>query len=153
MSVISSTAVMLCTCTIACVIIKMLLPDGKTRKTMNLIITTFLIIVMISPMINLFKKSDSINISTPDESVIMRDYDEKVLAITQENIRKSVIATLEQNNIEILNVFVKIKSSKPGGIIIDYISIYITENTRPQTSEIIKLTEENFGVTPEIILE
>lgn len=153
MNAVTSAAVVLCTCTVACVVIKMLLPEGRTRKIMNLIISAFLIIVMIAPIKNLFNKSDGLNISTPDESKIMQEYDSKVLSVTQDNLSRSVSALLAQNNINVSNVYVSVKSSGDGGIIIDYINIYIDEDDRPQIYEIIAKTEENFGITPEIILE
>jgi hypothetical protein len=149
---ITSTAVILCTCTIACVVIKMLLPQGKTQKTMNLIITAFLIIVMISPIINLFSKSEGIEVSTPDEAKIMEEYNSKVLSVTQDNIRNSLCALLKQNSYEYSKVYVSVKTSQDNGIIIDYICIYINRDNK-HSQDIISLTEENFGITPEIVLE
>ena len=37
MNLISNTAVMLCICTVACILVKFLVPEGVTRKTLNLI--------------------------------------------------------------------------------------------------------------------
>lgn len=153
MSTVTSTAVLLCTCTIACVIIRMLLPEGTTRKTMNLIITAFLVIVLISPIKNLFIKSDGISLATPDEAEIMQDYDSKVISVTQENLRKSLSAILSSSGISHEKVYVSVKTTADNGIMIDYICIYINETEKFRTAEIISLTEENFGITPEIILE
>ena len=153
MSTVTNTAVVLCTCVIACILIKMLVPQGRTQKTMNIIVTAFLIIVMISPIKNLVASGNSFDISTPDESKIMEEYSGKVLSQTQDNLRKSLISVLEQNGVTPEDVFVKIKTDNENGIIIDYIYIYLNENSRGKSGDAIKITEENFSITPEIVVK
>ena len=153
MSTVTNIAVVLCTCVIACILIKMLVPQGRTQKTMNIIITAFLIIVMISPIKNCIASGSSLDISTPDESRIMDEYNSKVLSQTQNNLRNSLISLLTQNGINFEDVFVKLKTDNENGIIIDYIYIYLSENNIGQSSDAIKLTEENFSITPEIVVK
>ena len=153
MSTVTNTAVVLCTCVIACILIKMLVPQGRTQKTMNIIVTAFLIIVMISPIKNLVASGTSFKISTPDESKIMEEYSDKVLAQTQDNLRKSLLSVLEQNGVTPEDVFVKLKTDNENGIIIDYIYIYLNENSRGKSGDAIKITEENFSITPEIVVK
>lgn len=153
MSTVTNTAVVLCTCVIACILIKMLVPQGKTQKTMNIIVTAFLIIVMISPIKNLVASGNSFEISTPDESKIMEEYSSKVLSQTQDNLRKSLLSVLEQNGVTPEDVFVKLKTDNENGIIIDYIYIYLNENSRGKSGDAIKITEENFSITPEIVVK
>lgn len=153
MSTVTNIAVVLCTCVIACILIKMLVPQGRTQKTMNIIITAFLIIVMISPIKNCIASGSSLDISTPDESQIMDEYNSKVLSQTQDNLRNSLISLLTQNGINFEDVFVKLKTDNENGIIIDYIYIYLSENNIGQNSDAIKLTEENFSITPEIVVK
>ena len=131
----------------------MLVPQGRTQKTMNIIITAFLIIVMISPIKNCIVSGSSLDISTPDESQIMDEYNSKVLSQTQDNLRNSLISLLTQNGINFEDVFVKLKTDNENGIIIDYIYIYLSENNIGQSSDAIKLTEENFSITPEIVVK
>ena len=118
MSTVTNIAVVLCTCVIACILIKMLVPQGRTQKTMNIIITAFLIIVMISPIKNCIASGSSLDISTPDESQIMDEYNSKVLSQTQDNLRNSLISLLTQNGINFEDVFVKLKTDNENGIII-----------------------------------
>ncbi|MDY4812607.1 MAG: stage III sporulation protein AF [Ruminococcus sp.] len=153
MSTVTNIAVVLCTCVIACILIKMLVPQGRTQKTMNIIITAFLIMVMISPIKNCIASGSSLDISTPDESQIMDEYNSKVLSQTQDNLRNSLISLLTQNGINFEDVFVKLKTDNENGIIIDYIYIYLSENNIGQSSDAIKLTEENFSITPEIVVK
>lgn len=153
MSTVTNTAVVLCTCVIACILIKMLVPQGRTQKTMNIIVTAFLIIVMISPIKNLVASGNSFDISTPDESKIMEEYSGKVLSQTQDNLRKSLLSVLEQNGVTPQDVFVKLKTDNENGIIIDYIYIYLNENSRGKSGDAIKITEENFSITPEIVVK
>ena len=153
MSTVTNIAVVLCTCVIACILIKMLVPQGRTQKTINIIITAFLIIVMISPIKNYIASGSSLDISTPDESQIMDEYNSKVLSQTQDNLRNSLISLLTQNGINLEDVFVKLKTDNENGIIIDYIYIYLSENNIGQSSDAIKLTEENFSITPEIVVK
>lgn len=153
MSTVTNIAVVLCTCVIACILIKMLVPQGRTQKTMNIIITAFLIIVMISPIKNCIASGSSLDISTPDESQIMDEYNSKVLSQTQDNLRNSLISLLTQNGINFEDAFVKLKTDNENGIIIDYIYIYLSENNIGQSSDAIKVTEENFSITPEIVVK
>ena len=153
MSTVTNIAVVLCTCVIACILIKMLVPQGRTQKTMNIIITAFLIIVMISPIKNCIASGSSLDISTPDESQIMDEYNSRVLSQTQDNLRNSLLSLLQQNGINPDDVFVKLKTDNENGIIIDYIYIYLSENNIGQSSDAIKLTEENFSITPEIVVK
>ena len=153
MSTVTNIAVVLCTCVIACILIKMLVPQGRTQKTMNIIITAFLIIVMISPIKNCVASGSSLDISTPDESRIMDEYNSKVLSQTQDNLRNSLISLLTQNGINFDDIFVRLKTDNENGIIIDYIYIYLSENNIGQSGDAIKLTEENFSITPEIVVK
>ena len=153
MSTVTNIAVVLCTCVIACILIKMLVPQGRTQKTMNIIVTAFLIIVMISPIKNCIASGSSLDISTPDESQIMDEYNSKVLSQTQDNLRNSLISLLTQNGINFEDVFVKLKTDNENGIIIDYIYIYLSENNIGQNSDALKLTQENFSITPEIVVK
>ena len=153
MNTVTNMAVVLCTCVIACILVKMLVPQGRTQKTMNIIITAFLIIVMISPIKNCIASGSSLDISTPDESQIMYEYNSKVLSQTQDNLRNSLISLLTQNGINFEDVFVKLKTDNEKGIIIDYIYIYLSENNIGQSSDAIKLTEENISITPEIVVK
>ena len=153
MSTVTNTAVVLCTCVIACILIKMLVPQGRTQKTMNIIVTAFLIVVMISPIKNLVSSGTSLDISTTDESKIMEEYSGKVLSQTQDNLRKSLLSVLEQNGVTPQDVFVKLKTDNENGIIIDYIYIYLNENGRGKSGDAVKITEENFSITPEIVVK
>lgn len=153
MNTVTNMAVVLCTCVIACILVKMLVPQGRTQKTMNIIITAFLIMVMISPIKSLLSSTSSLEIFTPDESQIMDEYNSKVLSQTQDNLRNSLLSLLQQNGINPDDVFVKLKADNENGIIIDYIYIYLNENSRVKSSDAIKVTEENFSITPEIVVK
>ena len=153
MNTVTNMAVVLCTCVIACILVKMLVPQGRTQKTMNIIITAFLIMVMISPIKSLLSSTSSLEIFTPDESQIMDEYNSRVLSQTQDNLRNSLLSLLQQNGINPDDVFVKLKADNENGIIIDYIYIYLNENSRVKSSDAIKVTEENFSITPEIVVK
>ena len=153
MNTVTNIAVVLCTCVIACILVKMLVPQGRTQKTMNIIITAFLIMVMISPIKSLLSSTSSLEIFTPDESQIMDEYNSRVLSQTQDNLRNSLLSLLQQNGINPDDVFVKLKTDNENGIIIDYIYIYLNENSRVKSSDAIKVTEENFSITPEIVVK
>ena len=89
----------------------------------------------------------------PNETKISEEYNEKVLSTTKTNLEKSVMSILEQNNININNAVVTLKTDQNNGIIIESISIYITNDNQLTSSKITNLIKENFSVTPQIILE
>ena len=150
MNLISNTAVMLCICTVACILVKFLVPEGVTRKTLNLIISTVLVITMIMPIKSLFTENNKININMPNEMKISEEYNEKVLSTTKTNLEKSVKSILEQNNININNAVVTLKTDQNNGIIIESISIYITNDNQLTSSKITNLIKENFSVTQKL---
>lgn len=129
----------------------MLVPDGRTKKTMNLIITAFLIIVMIAPVKNLFASAENFKVSTPDEAAIMEEYNDKVLTTTEENLKKSLISILSQNNIYVNYVEVSLRTDSENGILIDCIYIYINSDEVKDQSKIISIVQENYNITPQII--
>ena len=129
MNLISNTAAMLCICTVV------------------------LVITMIMPVKSLFTENNKININMPNETKISEEYNEKVLSTTKTNLEKSVKSILEQNNININNAVVTLKTDQNNGIIIELISIYITNDNQLTSSKITNLIKENFSVTPQIILE
>lgn len=53
------------------------MPEGVTRKTLNLIISTVLVITMIMPIKSLFTENNKININMPNETKISEEYNEK----------------------------------------------------------------------------
>ena len=108
---------------------------------------------MIMPIKSLFTKNNKININIPNETKISEEYNEKVLSTTKTNLEKSVKSILEQNNININNAVVTLKTDQNNGIIIELISIYITNDNQLTSSKITNLIKENFSVTPQIILE
>ena len=63
------------------------------------------------------------------------------------------MSVLEQNGVTPRDVFVKLKTDNENGIIIDYIYIYLNENSRVKSGDAIKITEENFSITPEIVVK
>ena len=108
---------------------------------------------MIMPIKSLFTENNKININIPNQTKISEEYNEKVLSTTKINLEKSVKSILEQNNININNAVVTLKTDQNNGIIIESISIYITNDNQLTSSKITNLIKENFSVTPQIILE
>lgn len=153
MSYISNTALIICTCAVACAVLQILLPEGKTSKTINLIVTAFLILILISPIKNLFSNENKLTIPTPDETKIMAEYNDKVVSTAKDNMRNSVKSLFQQNDIQVKDVYVELKTDEQGGIIIDYINIYISDDINGSQSKIINLVENNYNITPSIILE
>lgn len=153
MSYISNTALIICTCAVACAVLQILLPEGKTGKTINLIVTAFLILILISPIKNLFLNENKLTIPTPDETKIMAEYNDKVVSTAKDNMRNSLKSLFQQNDIQVKDVYVELKTDEQGGIIIDYINIYISDDINSSQSKIINLVESNYNITPSIILE
>lgn len=153
MSYISNTALIICTCAVACAVLQILLPEGKTGKTINLIVTAFLILILISPIKNLFLNENKLTIPTPDETKIMAEYNDKVVSTAKDNVRNSLKSLFQQNDIQVKDVYVELKTDEQGGIIIDYINIYISDDINSSQSKIINLVESNYNITPSIILE
>lgn len=157
MTVIQSVALTVCVCAIGTALISMLIPNGKTEKIVNLVVGVFLVASILLPLKGVF---DEIKISAPlsqysEKSVTQSEqtYENEVIQLTADNLVIALNTLLEQNEIYPNDIKLNLSKGKQDSIYISKINIYIKKEDKSKVTQIIKLTEENFKITPLVVAE
>ena len=155
MNSIAALIGMLCACAVAVSVLKIISPNGMTEKTLNLVIGVFIICVMIVPIKNFFTDFN-LNITSPEipESIsadAKKAYNSAIIAETKSRLEKTLISSLSTDGFSVNSVDVNLGENNDGGIYITGINIYINK-TEKYISKIIRRTEEEFNITPRVIV-
>ena len=156
MSQVAALIGMVCACSIAVSALGIISPNGMTNKTLNLVIGVFIIAVMLVPIKN-FVTDFNLNLPSPEipdsiSSDAHKAYNNAVVTETEIRLEKSLLSLLTGNGYSIKSVDVTLSENKDGGIYIKGINIYIIK-TENQIQKIIRQTEEEFKVTPRVIVK
>ncbi len=156
MSEIGTIVSVICVCAIASSIIRVVVPQGNTTKLLNTVIGVFILCCMIVPVKNFITNFNAnITITEPNgdlSSLSLDAYNQAVIIETQNTLQNTLVSYLASENIQTQEVSVTLDSTDEGGIYIDSISIYISNQDSSHTQRIIELTEQKFQITPSIIL-
>lgn len=145
----------LCICSAAVSALGIISPNGMTEKTLNLVIGVFVICVMLVPIKN-FITDFNFNLKLPDmsESIssdAQKAYNNAVVAECEARLENSLMTILKNNDFSVNEVEVKLGKKLDGGIYVSGINIYIYKG-ETRINKIIRMTEEEFKVTPEVIV-
>lgn len=152
-----SVVIIACACSLICTLASNFVTDGGTKKILNLILGAFMVCSLLVPVksavssfgVNLSQyENEQELMSTDDEA-----YSRAVINQTQKNLEQTATNLLLQNGIKINNCKIILANSSENSIIISSISIYISKEYVQTTDEISKITEENFGIMPNIMTE
>ncbi|MBR1731810.1 MAG: stage III sporulation protein AF [Ruminococcus sp.] len=147
---------MVCVCAAVVSILSAISPNGITSKTLSLVIGVFIICVMLSPVKSFFTDF-SLNLSVPEiPDSISSDahdaYNEAVITETENRLEASLLSTLLNNGFSVSSVEIALGVNKDGGIYIEGINIYINK-TEEHIPQIIRKTEEEYSITPKVIVK
>ena len=117
----------------------------------------FIICSLIIPVKNAFADFN-LNLSqyeSSDELLASYDeaYEKQVVNQTKANLEKTLEQILEQNSIKINSCEIILSVKGDNSIIISSISIYISKEYTPYSDNISSITQQNFGVKPNVITE
>ncbi len=117
----------------------------------------FIICSLIIPVKNAFADFN-LNLSqyeSSDELSASYDeaYEKQVVNQTKANLEKTLEQILEQNSIKINSCEIILSVKGDNSIIISSISIYISKEYTPYSDNISSITQQNFGVKPNVITE
>ena len=156
MNALRSASVVLCVCCVATSVISVLIPSGRMKKIINLVLGLFLICSMIIPIFGFISTASSdfnieenpLNISTPDEYL----YEKEVLKRTADNLVLVANDMLSNENIECENIEIGLKKSDNNSIYISCINIYISNDMIEKTEDIKKIIRINMMKEPVVIV-
>lgn len=157
MSALSQVSVVVCVCSIACSIVSIIIPIGRMRKIISMVLGVFLLCSMILPLLGLFTSFDSnINIDEKnyiDEYQSDSSYDDLVLDKTADNLVLAANNLLLSEKIEVDNIRVGIKKDENNSIYISSIYIYISKENENKTEDIKRIIGTNMSKEPVIIID
>lgn len=116
-----------------------------------------MICCLIMPVKNALK-GFNINVSDyePADEITATDdeaYNREVLSQTRKNLESTLNDLLLQNGVKINGCKIILAQSDENSIIISLISIYINKEYAVNTDLIVRITEQNFGVSPSVLTE
>lgn len=155
MSSIQSASIIACICCIACSFISLVVPFGRMRKTVNLVLGLFVLCSMLIPIIGAFsteKITFDIDESTYTCSDYSTEYEKDVLNKTADNLVVAANNLLSQENINVDNIAVGIKKSASGSIYISRINIYINKSLESDVDKIKSIISINMSKEPVVIV-
>lgn len=138
MSGVQSWISIICISAIACTMLEFMVPDGKMEKIVRLVFGAFMVIAIISPLIDTVSNIDininsKKNILSSETNFSNRIY-EQSLDVASKNIKKIVIDELHGMGVESKKIDVIMDKEDKGCISISKIKIYI-DNMKPVEKE------------------
>jgi len=151
---VTTASIMICICCVACSLINLLKPSGHMQKIFNLILGIFLICSICTTAKNasasISKEISNIlgleNINQSAEYI----FDSEIIQQTTDNLVLTLNLLLENQKINVKDIEMAVHTSEENGISITEINIFIEKALFSRRDEIIKITEENFKVTPNV---
>lgn len=144
----------LCASVIVCLIIRLLIPQGSTKRIMTVIIGIFILCILLMPITEFIKEFDSTDIENEfklGESKANKIYDDQVLKGAGEYISAYCYSLLSNAGVEADNIETTVGVSDDRGIYIIGIDIYISDGIVLSDNEIRELIHDSVGVEPGII--
>ena len=157
MKSLSAVAAVICASSLICTLVSTFVSESSTKKIINLVLGAFIICSLIIPVKNAFADFN-LNLSqyeSSDELSASYDeaYEKQVVNQTKANLEKTLEQFLEQNSIKINSCEIILSVKGDNSIIISSISIYISKEYTPYSDNISSITQQNFGVKPNVITE
>ncbi|MBQ6153429.1 MAG: stage III sporulation protein AF [Ruminococcus sp.] len=156
MNTLNTAATTLCVCCIVCSLFSMLIPQERTKKTLNLVLSLFLICSLILPVKTLLSDISvdlEIEDAVGDYSFTQEDYDRMVMKQTADNLVLCADNLLQNEGIKAENIRLSLKISEQGSIYVSNIIIYISEDLENRKQDIEAVIYRNFSKEPKIIVE
>lgn len=156
-SALRSSSVVVCVCCIVCAMFSMIAPAGKMKKTVDIVLSLFLLSSMLIPIAS-FVKSFSADVVIDEQDVDIKnidedDYTEIVLKQTADNLVEIADNLLKSEGIQAENIRVSLKKTDKNSIYISRIDIYISKDNEKDTDKIKRIVETNMSKEPGIYID
>ncbi len=146
-----SFAVSLCLILIICSVLRMLFPGNKTNKALTLVLSLFVVISIVSPVINIIKSIGTKSAeSVLDENSLEIAFDNEVYLEASEYISEYTYSFLKSSGYMPIKVSTEIKRNDTEGIYMDKLIIYFDSITDTERESVCELVEYSLGITPQV---
>lgn len=158
MDAVKTWCTLVCSATIICSIIEFLIPPGKISKSINIVLSSFMLCCIILPFSSKskFKKIDFNNIfkeKNKNSEKTKNNISEQALIIAQKNIESIIKGLLKDNNIFFEKVEIFMDRNADNCILMIRCKIYIPKNSKPNIEKIKSEVENKLNIKTEIICE
>lgn len=144
-------------CALVCILVSAFVTDGGTKRIVSLVMGAFILCSLLIPVKNAVQSVKIQLDSVPDTQALTATADEalrqSVLAQTRENLEQTLGAMLLQNGISADNIEITLSDAGERGIIIAAARIYMNETDWIREGQVRDITEQNLGITPQIITQ
>ncbi len=155
MSSIAALIGTVCVVSIVVSLLGIISPNGMTEKTLNLVIGVFIICAMLIPVKSFFTDFDfKLDFAKKSEAVssqAQQAYNKAVVDECRNRLEGSLLSILKNNDFDVNKVEIKLDKKEDGGIYVSRIYIYI-DKTETRIQKIIRRTEQEFKITPRVIV-
>ena len=155
MNSVQSWISIICISAIACTMLEFMAPNGKMEKIVRLVFGAFMIIAIISPMVDTCFNMD-INISSRKNVLSSRtNFSDKIyeqsLDIASENIKKIVMDELKVMKVKSKKIDVIMDKEDKDCISINKVKVYIDNMKPTEKEEVRKKLKEKLNINIEIL--
>lgn len=157
MNDIREWAIMLCSVSVGSAFVVFLIPDGNMKKSVNFVISLFLLSIVINPVCG----KDSVSIDMPDISVdelpdeeeYQLDYSQFLIEQSEYIVKNQVYEIIDKICSDEYSVEVYVFTDSAGDIVISEIYICLTQQDAVH-SETVKSDVENLtGIIPQVVID
>ncbi len=135
-------------CSVIAAVVNILTPDSNVKKTMKIIVASFLVCAFISPFI----QGEKINFKEdlPDFSLyyssLSLDISETMISETEKTVVKSISDTLKEDQVEYIEINVKAEVNDKNEIYIDSVTITLSDEYKSEENDISGKIQSMFAV-------
>ncbi|MBE6782762.1 MAG: hypothetical protein E7536_01965 [Ruminococcaceae bacterium] len=140
-------------CSVIAAVVNILTPDSNVKKTMKIIVASFLVCAFISPFI----QGEKINFKEdlPDFSLyyssLSLDISETMISETEKTVVKSISDTLKEDQVEYIEINVKAEVNDKNEIYIDSVTITLSDEYKSEENDISGKIQSMFAVETDYI--
>ena len=156
MNTLNLTAMTLCACCIVCSLLTLLIPQERMKKTLNLVLSLFLLCSLILPVQSLLSNIQmeyDVQEFDQEYSFSQEEYHKAILQKAADNLVLCADNLLRKEGIEADNIRLSLKISEGESIYVSNIIIYISRDTENRKQDIESIIYRNFSKEPKIIIE
>ena len=151
---LKSSSIVISVCCIVCSMLSVIAPMGRMKKTVDIVLSVFLLSSMIIPIVSVLLIDDT-KIEISEQAVDMKQideqsYEELVLKQTADNLVDVTANILKTEGIEVENIILSLKKTDKNSIYISKIDIYINKAYEDKINKIKSIISSNMSKEPEI---
>lgn len=157
MNDIREWAIMLCSVSVGSVFIAFLIPDGNMKKSVNFVISLFLMTISIIPVWG----KDSIKFDFPDVSVdkfpdeeeYLIEYSEFLQSFGEEEVQSQISELLEKECVNSYDINIESYFDTAGNIVVSDVKIILSSDDAGVVEKVKTDVKNYTGIVPQVVID